>query len=92
MNWISVNHKMPQLHLDVLVIDNKKDCWVAFRDESYINQNGYWMFKTENENCCFCVCPEFVKTIEQTELRKGEFITNRRYITHWMPLPDIPKD
>lgn len=81
-DWISVKDRLPDLRKDVLVLDDQKDMWVCFREcfENDINPyREWWEFKTDNDNCCDCVCPSFGN-------RNGE-----RTITHWIPLPKLPK-
>ena len=89
MKWISVKEKTPEINLkeysrefseDVLVKDHLNECWVVFKQRT--NNIEYWQFKTENDDCCHCVCPNFYDIGEE----------NYRQITHWMPLPEPPKD
>lgn len=81
MEWISIKNKKPEEDGDYLVIDTKKDCWIAKFTKKY-----QWLFKTENENCCMCVCPNFDD--KEADGRTGRY----RELTHWMPLPKIPED
>lgn len=88
MDWISVKDQLPhvpdqvegssyQYSCNVLVIDAHMRQWVA---NYYIGPSHgtkeWWGVTNDNDNCCQCVNPDFEKV----------------KITHWMPLPQPPKE
>ena len=75
--WISIENKLPDLEVDVLLFND----WISSNKERNTN-------KVVGRLVSFTTRKTIDKTVFDCEWAGNEFIFN---ITHWMPLPIDPK-
>lgn len=90
MKWISVKDRLPIQYLAnageyfteiVLAVDNLSRQWVVEYcvegpNKSWEKGRQYWSIVNDNDNYCHCINCDF----------------DEIPITHWMPLPELPKE
>ena len=87
-NWISVKDKLPKENQEVLWMINCDE------DEPVICQ-GFIDQSIEDDNLYFITLPKILARFEDANLilhgRMFEPYEPLSMVTHWMPLPEVPK-
>ncbi len=80
MEWISLKDKLPKLNESVLLFDD----WVSHRDTNTKHKEVRVGFLEE-----YTIRKSKIGIVVDCEWKGTEFAFN---ITHWMPLPEPPKE
>lgn len=85
MEWISVKEKMPKEYTDVLILNKYKN---YEKKTSFMIFTAYW----DDLNRVFRsnITGLFTRFLPDEFWHMAEF--KKKEITHWMPLPELPKE